>query len=110
MTRLSEPEREAVCSLLPPSEPQLAQSDVVHCIYDLQDEIPDEKVPLLIPEGENKATFNRIGDEVQRLHKDKHNGLADVNLYDFWIDVWKIYTAKYGGGSEIAEKLPRMEE
>lgn len=109
MTRLTEAEREAVCSLLSPTEPQIAQSDVVHCIEDMQDEIPDECIPLLVPEGSNKAAFNRIGEEVQELHKEKHNGLADVNLYNFWIDCWKVYTKQYGNGSEIAEKLPVTE-
>jgi len=96
MARLDEDVQWMIVSELPEDEPQIAESDLCHAVYDLGNEYPDDKVPLLIPEGSNKAAFLEIGEAVQDVHE-ASGTIEDVNLYDFYIDVWQVYVKAYGG-------------
>lgn len=97
MTRLDEEQQWEIVAELPSSEPQIAESDVCHAVYNLDNDYPDNKVPLLIPEGANKAAFLEIGELVQEIHA-ATGTIEDVNLYDFYIDVWQVYVKAYGNG------------
>lgn len=89
--RLSDEKFNSIVRELPSEKPQVARSDICYAIENLNEEYPDDKIPLLIPEGGNHATFLAIGESVQA----SHDSLEDVELYDFWIDVWQIYTEAY---------------
>jgi len=105
MTQLNDTEHQAVITQLPVAEPQLSRAECVHSVEEVSEQFPDNKIPLLIPRGANRAAFTRIGEEVQQFHKRHKNGLEDVSLYDFWLDVWQIYTKTYGTGDVDVSEL-----
>lgn len=89
MTRLEEESKKNILQVLP-SEAHLAQSEEVYAVENLSDDKPDGKVPVLVPEGANKAQFVEVAERVLDEMDD------DTDWIDFQTDVWEIYRKKYG--------------
>lgn len=92
MSRLEEAEKLSIIGKL--SEAQIAQSDEVYAVESLSDDRPDGKVPVLVPEGANKAQFVQVGNAVLAEMGDEDD------WFDFQTDVWEVYRRKYQEGEE----------
>lgn len=89
MTRLDEQSKKNILQVLP-SETEIAQTNEVYVVENLNDDTPDGRVPVLVPEGANKAQFVEVGERVIEAADD------DTNWIEFQTDVWEIYRKQYG--------------
>jgi len=89
MTRLDAEVKAQIIQTLP-SEIHITQEDDVVVVENLSEDYDDGLVPVLVPEGANKAQFAKVGHDVLAASDE------GTSWMEFQTDVWEVYREKYG--------------